>query len=179
MNRSLKEILSTSLYILAVLMGTYFIVHFVIQRTEVQGSSMEPTLHNGDQLFVEKVSYRFSNPKRFDIVVFPYQYTKGTYYIKRIIGMPGETVQIDEAGRIYIDGEVMSEYYGKEVMTDPGLAGKGVTLAEDEYFVLGDNRNDSADSRFVSVGNVKRSQIIGKAWLRMYPFEQFGILKHE
>lgn len=179
MNKALKEVLNTSIYILVVLILTYCVVTFVGQRTEVIGSSMEPTLSDGDNLIVDKITYRLQEPNRFDIVVFPYQYTKGTYYIKRIIGMPGETVQIDEAGRIYIDGEVMSEHYGKEVMTDPGLAGKGVTLAEDEYFVLGDNRNDSADSRFVSVGNVKRNQIIGKAWLRMYPFKQFGILKHE
>lgn len=179
MNRKLKEVLSTSIYILVVLILTYCVVTFVGQRTEVIGSSMEPTLSDGDNLIVDKITYRMGEPKRFDIVVFPYQYTKGTYYIKRIIGLPGETVQIDEAGRIYINGEVLSEHYGKETMTDPGLAGKGVTLADDEYFVLGDNRNDSSDSRFVSVGSIKREQIVGRAWVRMYPFDKLGILKHE
>ncbi|MBP3420738.1 MAG: signal peptidase I [Lachnospiraceae bacterium] len=179
LNKALKEVLNTSVYILVVLILTYCVVTFVGQRTEVIGSSMEPTLSDGDNLIVDKITYRMREPKRFDIIVFPYQYTEGTYYIKRIIGLPGETVQIDEAGRIYIDGEVLSEHYGKEVMTDPGLAGKGITLAEDEYFVLGDNRNDSADSRFVSVGNIKKSQIVGRAWMRMYPFDKFGILKHE
>ncbi|MBQ8189109.1 MAG: signal peptidase I [Lachnospiraceae bacterium] len=179
LNKKLKEVLSTSIYILVVLILTYCVVTFVGQRTEVIGSSMEPTLSDGDNLIVDKITYRMGEPKRFDIVVFPYQYTKGTYYIKRIIGLPGETVQIDEAGRIYINGEVLSEHYGKETITDPGLAGKGVILADDEYFVLGDNRNDSADSRFVSVGSIKREQIVGRAWVRMYPFDKLGILQHE
>lgn len=179
MNKALKEVLNTSIYILVVLILTYCVVTFVGQRTEVIGSSMEPTLSDGDNLIVDKITYRIREPKRFEIIVFPYQYAEGTYYIKRIIGLPGETVQIDEAGRIYIDGELLSESYGKEVMTEPGLAGKGVTLAENEYFVLGDNRNDSADSRFVSVGNIKREQIVGRAWIRMYPFDRMGILKHE
>jgi len=178
MNRILKEILSTSLYILAVLLGTYFLVHFVIQRTEVQGSSMEPTLHDGDQLFVEKVSYRFSEPKRFDIVVFPFHYGEKVYYIKRIIGLPGETVKIDDTGLIWIDGEILYETYGKEVIKDPGLARDTIKLGPDEYFVLGDNRNDSSDSRVQSVGNIKRDELIGKAWVRLWPFSEFGFVSH-
>ena len=140
---------------------------------------MESTLQNGDNLIVDKISYRFSDPKRFDIVVFPFQYEEDTYYIKRIIGLPGEIVQIDTDGVIYINGEVLHESYGLEVIKDPGRAIEPITLGEDEYFVMGDNRNNSTDSRTELVGNVKRSELIGKAWVRIYPFSKFGKLRHQ
>ncbi|MCM1134868.1 MAG: signal peptidase I, partial [Clostridium sp.] len=117
MNRKLKEVLSTSLYLLVVLALTFMVVTFVGQRTKVLGSSMEPMLSDGDNLIVDKISYRFHDPERYDIIVFPFRYAEKTYYIKRIIGMPGETVYIDEEGTIYIDGEVLKEAYGKEVIT--------------------------------------------------------------
>lgn len=178
MNKVLKEVLNISIYILVILVLTYCAVVFLGQRTSVIGSSMEPTLSDGDNLIVDKITYRFREPERFDIIVFPYQYTKNTYYIKRIIGLPGEKVRIDDEGRIYINGEVLRESYGKETIVDAGLAAEEITLGNDEYFVMGDNRNDSADSRFVSVGNIKRQNIMGRAWLRIYPFKKFGILKH-
>ena len=178
MNKVLKEVLNISIYILVILVLTYCAVVFLGQRTSVIGSSMEPTLSDGDNLIVDKITYRFREPERFDIIVFPYQYTKNTYYIKRIIGLPGEKVRIDEEGRIYINGEVLKESYGKETIVDAGLAAEEITLGNNEYFVMGDNRNDSADSRFVSVGNIKRQNIMGRAWLRIYPFKKFGILKH-
>lgn len=178
MNKVLKEVLNISIYILVILVLTYCAVVFLGQRTSVIGSSMEPTLSGGDNLIVDKITYRFREPERFDIIVFPYQYTKNTYYIKRIIGLPGEKVRIDDEGRIYINGEVLKESYGKETIVDAGLAAEEITLGNDEYFVMGDNRNDSADSRFVSVGNIKRQNIMGRAWLRIYPFKKFGILKH-
>ena len=103
MNRKLKEILSTSLYLLVVLVLTFLVVTYVGQRTQVIGSSMEPMLSDGDNLIVDKISYRFQDPQRFDIIVFPFQYEENTYYIKRIIGLPGETVYIDENGQIFIN----------------------------------------------------------------------------
>lgn len=178
LNKVLKEFLNTSIYILVVLVLTYCVVTFIGQRTEVIGSSMEPTLSDGDNLIVDKITYHFREPKRFEIVVFPYQYVKDTYYIKRIIGLPGETVFIDGQGRIYIDGEILKETYGKETISDAGLASEEIVLGDDEYFVMGDNRNDSADSRFVSVGNIKRENIVGRAWIRIYPFSRMGVLKH-
>ena len=93
--------------------------------------------------------------------------------------MPGETVYIDEAGTIYIDGEVLQESYGREVMVAAGRAAEPITLGEDEYFVLGDNRNNSSDSRDPSVGNIHRSDIIGKAWIRIWPLGKFGVLRHQ
>ena len=173
-----KEILSWVFYIAFVLVLTWVIITFVGQRTRVDGRSMMNTLHDGDILIVEKLSYRFSDPKRFDIIVFP-PTGKKEYYIKRIIGLPGETVQIDENGNIYINGELLEENYGAETIQNPGRAAKPITLGDDEYFVMGDNRNNSKDSRSEEVGNVKRSQIIGRAWLRIWPLNKFGLLKHQ
>ena len=169
MKKILKEILCTSVYILVVLLITFLIVKYVAVRTEVIGPSMNPTLQSEDNLIVEKISYRFNDPKRFDVIVFPFQYAERTYYIKRIIGLPGETVQIDDNGTIYINGEVLNENYGKEIIKNPGIASDPILLGQNEYFVLGDNRNDSADSRDPSVGNVYRKDIIGRAWIRFWP----------
>ena len=179
MKKVLKEILSTSLYLLIVLCLTYIVIHFVGQRTQVIGGSMETTLSENDNLIVDKLTYRFREPKRFDIVVFPFQYEKDTYYIKRIIGLPGETIFIDEEGNIFIDDELLTESYGKEIIKDAGRAYEPVTLVEDEYFVMGDNRNNSQDSRDPTVGNIARSDIIGRAWIRIWPLNKFGILKHQ
>jgi len=172
--RKLKKVLNFSVYLLVVLVITLLIVRFVGQRSEVIGTSMEPTFSDGDNLILEKISYRFHDPKRFDVIVFPYQYEKNTNYIKRIIGLPGETVYIDENGQIFINDEPLMEHYGNEIIKDPGLAGIKIYLLDDEYFVLGDNRNDSVDSRSISVGNIKRNQIIGRAFIRIYPFSRFG-----
>ena len=143
------------------------------------GGSMETTLSENDNLIVDKLTYRFNEPKRFDIVVFPYRYEKDTYYIKRIIGLPGETVFIDEEGNIFFDEELLQEDYGKETILDAGRAYEPITLGEDEYFVMGDNRNNSQDSRDPAVGNISGEDIIGRAWVRIWPLNKFGILKHQ
>ena len=181
MNKVMKEFLNTAIYLLCVLGAVWLVITFVGQRTEVEGASMENTLHNGDNLIVDKLSYRFRDPERFDIIVFPFQYQANTYYIKRIIGLPGETVQIMEDGSIYINGEKMEESYGREVIQPEtiGRAAEPIGLGEDEYFGLGDNRNNSSDSRTDIVGNIKREDIIGKAWLRIWPLSDFGVLKHQ
>lgn len=179
MNKILKEMIGMAVYLLIVLLATWFIITYIGQRTVVDGSSMEPTLSNNNQLIVDKVSYRFTDPKRFDIIVFPFEYQKDTYYIKRIIGLPGETVQIDEEGNIYINDKKLEENYGKETIRADhiGRAGEPITLGEDEYFVMGDNRNDSSDSRTEAVGNIKRGKIIGRAWVRIWPLNKFGGIK--
>ena len=178
MKKVLKEILSTSLYLLFVLCAVYLVIHFVGQRTQVQGSSMEPKLSSEDNLIVDKISYRFHDPERFDIVVFPFRYEENTFYIKRVIGLPGETVRIDEKGNILINGEILEESYGKEVIQSPGRAYEDIVLADDEYFLMGDNRNNSTDSRDPSVGNVRRDEIVGRAWLRIWPLDQVGFIEH-
>ena len=178
MKKVLKEILSTSLYLLFVLCAIYLVIHFVGQRTQVQGSSMEPKLSSDDNLIVDKITYRFHDPERFDIVVFPFRYEENTFYIKRVIGLPGETIRIDEMGNILIDGNILDESYGKEVIQNPGRAYEEIVLADDEYFLMGDNRNNSTDSRDPSVGNVRRDEIVGRAWLRIWPLDKFGFIRH-
>ncbi|MCI8862128.1 MAG: signal peptidase I [Lachnospiraceae bacterium] len=173
-----QELLGMLLYIGVVLVITFLIITFVGQRTHVSGDSMKNTLHHGDQLIVDKITYRFKEPVRYDIIVFPYQYEEDTFYIKRIIGLPGETVQIVN-GEIYINGEILRETYGREVIRDPGMAAEPVQLGEDEYFVLGDNRNASSDSREPSVGVIHRNDIVGRAWIRIWPLNKAGILKHQ
>lgn len=168
-----RALLEFLIYFVAVLGVAFVIIHFVGQRTVVLGCSMEPALYDGDNLIVDKISYRFKEPERFEIIVFPYE--DGTYYIKRIIGMPGETVRIDEDGSIYINGERMPESYGKEVIDNPGCARQEIALGEDEYFVLGDNRNNSMDSRDERVGLIQREELIGRALIRIYPFDQIGV----
>lgn len=173
----LREILSTSIYILSILLSAYLIVHYVGQRTEVIGSSMEHTLSDRDNLIVDKISYRMHEPERFDVVVFPCPYQRDMNFVKRIIGLPGETVQIDYNGTIYIDGNPLDEKYGIETIVDPGIAVAPITLGDDEYFVMGDNRNNSKDSRWADVGNIKRTDIIGRAWVRIFPFNKTGRIR--
>lgn len=174
MNSRAKEILSTSIYFLLVLVVSFLIVKYVGQRTEVIGQSMMNTLYDGDNLILNKISYRFSDPERFDVVVFPFRNGERKNYIKRIIALPGETIQISDDGVIYIDGEVLEEDYGLETIKDPGRAIEPISLGKDEYFVMGDNRNNSEDSRFYEVGTVNRREFLGKAWIRIYPFNRFG-----
>ena len=183
----IREFLRWILILLLFFGIAFLIVHFVGERTVVSGESMYPTLRDGDNLVVDKITYRFRDPKRYDIVVFPFRYQEGTFYIKRVIGLPGETVQIQD-GDIYINGKVLKESYGYEEIRNPGFASGTVTLGEnpgsasteltlgaDEYFVLGDNRNNSSDSREPSVGMISRDEIIGRAFLRIWPLSRIGL----
>ena len=176
MNKKLKDILGNSLFFLIVIILSFLIIKFVGQRTVVIGPSMMPTLEDGNNLIIDKISYRFHDPERFDIVIFPFRNDSGNTYIKRLIGLPGETVRIDDEGVIYINDEVLTESYGREIIKNPGSAKDGITLKDNEYFVLGDNRNDSEDSRF-SVGIVYRREIIGRAIFRIWPFAEMGPVK--
>lgn len=175
----MRELLGWIAYIIIIIGLSYLIITFVGQRTSVSGHSMETTLQDGDQLIVDKISYRFRDPKRYDIIVFPYQYEENVFYIKRIIGLPGETIQVKD-GYTYINGERLeSDIYGLETMESGGIASEPITLGEDEYFVLGDNRNNSQDSRDPSVGVLTRDKLLGRAWIRIYPFDNMGVIKHE
>ena len=179
---TLKEIVSTILYFIGVFLAALLIVKFVVQRTQVDGESMEPTLYHGENLMVDKVSYRFREPKRFEVIVLmPFENDKRTLYIKRIIGLPGETIQILEDGSILVNGELLKESYGKEIIKaeNRGRAAEPVTLGADEYFVMGDNRNNSGDSRSISVGNIQKRKIVGKAWFRIWPLNKFGSIERK
>lgn len=173
-----KEIIGNIVYVAVVIAITACIICFVGQRTRVDGDSMYPTLHDGDNLIVDKISYRFTDPERFDVIIFPYPGNEKIYYIKRIVGLPGETIQIDYDGNIYIDGEILSEDYGYESMVNPGMAADPITLGDDEYFVLGDNRNASNDSRAYDVGAIHEDDITGRAWVRFFPFSDAGLVKN-
>lgn len=165
------------IYFLIFFIGIYVIPTFVLQRTVVDGKSMENSLHHKDSLLIDKISYRFSDPQRFDIVVFyPYGKDKNEYYVKRVIGLPGETIQIIGED-IYINGEVLEEHYGKDPIHEAGIADVPLKLGDDEYFLMGDNREVSLDSRFSTVGPVHRNLIEGKAFLRVWPFSKFGFVK--
>lgn len=160
-----------------VILCAFLIIEFVATRSIVDGTSMTDTLQDNDNLIVEKVSYWFHGPERFDIIIIDIDKTTKTHYVKRVVGLPGETVQIID-GYVYINGEMLEEdIYGKDLILNPGSAATPVVLGEDEYFVLGDNRNNSSDSRFSTVGKVKRNKILGKVWLRFYPFNTWTVFQ--
>lgn len=163
------------IYVALILICIFWVPEHVIQRTVVNGESMENTLYTGESLLVEKVSYHFHDPERYDIIVF---YPKGKeedeYYVKRIYGLPGETIQIID-DQIYINNEVIEDEYAKNEMDDPGIAQDPITLGEDEYFVLGDNRKVSLDSRDSDLGPIHKKNIAGHVILRIWPLNQFGI----
>lgn len=174
-----REIIGTIVYIAVICLVVFIILRYVGQRTVVNGDSMEATLSDGENLIMDKLSYHFSNPKRFDIVIFPGPEENGEspYYIKRVIGLPGETIQIID-GKVYIDDEELTEdVYGITDYIDyAGIAEKAINLGEDEYFCLGDNRPVSYDSRYEEVGIVHRSEFVGKVWIRIWPLSKFGFV---
>lgn len=175
--KNVKEVISTIIYLIILCAAVYLILHYVGQRTVVRGDSMDRTLSDGQNLIMDKISYRFHDPERYDIVIFPgpEEYGEHPYYIKRIIGMPGEKVQIKD-GKVYInDKELKSDVYGiTDSIDEAGIVQEPLTLGSDEYFCLGDNRPVSYDSRYEEVGPVHRSEIIGKVWIRIWPLNKFG-----
>ena len=171
-----KVILKIIIWII-ILSGTvvaaWAITEYCVEKTKMIGKSMETTLADGDKILINRMSYRSSNPERFDVVVFEKNGKEHSYYcIRRVIGLPGESVRIKD-GNVYINGEKLEEPINVEPMKVSGLAGELIVLDEDEFFVLGDNRNNSEDSRFTSMGNVTKDEIIGKAWIRT---NSFGII---
>ncbi len=176
----LKELLDYVIWLGSVWIAVQLIIHFVGVFSVVDGDSMQPTLYDKEYLWVDKISYQLSDPERFDVVIFPIVYRgENNHFVKRIIGLPGETVYIDENGVIYINGEVLPDTYGKEVIAEYNRqrAAKPITLGEDEYFVLGDNRNHSSDSRFDSVGNISRDRLMGRVVARLWPLNKIGAVK--
>lgn len=176
LNERTDFIVRILLIAVAVFVLLLVLAKFFYMRTAIDGHSMYPTLDDKELVIVNKNIYKHSDPQRFDIVVFATPISKTGNYVKRIIGLPGETVRIDDNGVIYINDEVLEEEYGYEQIMDPSRARMGVTLGEDEYFVMGDNRNHSEDSRFPLVGNIKKSRFLGKATIRIWPLNKFGYI---
>ncbi|SHO46060.1 signal peptidase I [Anaerocolumna xylanovorans] len=180
-----KVILSLIIWfaeIAAVVGLAYFIANYALEKTVMPGDSMEKTLMDQDKIIINKFSYVFHQPRRFDVIVFKQSDKEHSYLnVKRIIGLPGETVQIKE-GKIYINGEPLTEKIVNDPIENPGLAEEEIKLDENEFFVLGDNRNNSEDSRFANVGNIVSGDILGKAWIRQNGFafiNKLNIAKEE
>lgn len=172
----LKEVAVWAGEILIVMLMAVTLVYFAGMRTSVVGQSMAETLNSGDEILVNRFTYLLSDPKQNDIVVFlPNGNEKSHYYVKRVIAVPGDTVLI-ENGEVYVNGELFQEEVDVSSIEDAGLAAEQITLEKDEYFVLGDNRNNSEDSRYANIGNIKKEYIIGKAWFRITSWSNFGFL---
>ena len=149
----------------------------MFQSVTMQESSMEPTISVGERLFINRVIYRVSSPKRGDIIVFRTNASdEAALHIRRVIGLPGETIQIVD-GQILIDGETYKEGKDFPVISNAGLAARPITLEAGEYFVLGDNRNNSEDSRYGDIGIVNKKYISGKLWFTCYPVNKIGFLE--
>ena len=163
--------------IVATLVLAAMIGIMLFQTVTMQESSMEPTIAVGDRFFINRVVYKFSSPKRGDLIVFRTNASDdAALHIRRVIGLPGETIQIS-GGRILIDGEAYKEGKDFPMISNPGLASSSITLESGEYFVLGDNRNNSEDSRYADIGMVKKRYIAGKIWFTCAPFEKLGFTK--
>lgn len=174
------EYVKSMVFTVIAMVVIYIILSFVGQRTVVSGNSMYPRLKNNDNILVNKLAYKVGDVERFDVVIFPHYNEaigKEVFYVKRVIGLPGEMVRVDK-GLIYINGELLTEYYGcydEELPYYNGIAGEEIYVGEDEYFVLGDNRNNSEDSR--TFGCIKKDDLTGKAFLKVYPFSDISYVK--
>ena len=176
-----RAIVSGVIYIILIIFIAVIFNNYFYSPMRVTGVSMKPSLSDADIIIVDKISYKFTEPKRYEKVVFPYKYNNNTKYVKRVIGLPGETILIKE-GIIYIDGKELTESYGiyENQKDEHKYANYGpVKLSKDEYFVMGDNRDNSDDSRSDDVGKVKRDTILGRAVLRIWPFNSIGSLKYQ
>ena len=172
-----KEIVTWTFQIILVIGIAFVLVYFVGEKTNVIGSSMEPTLYNKNEVIINKFVYKLTEPQRGDVIVFYPNGNKNTHSnIKRVMGLPGEKVKI-ENGKLYInEAEIISEFISESI-EDAGIAQDEILLGEDEYFVLGDNLGNSEDSRFANIGNVNKQDIEGKVWFRVSPLKEMGFIK--
>ena len=162
----IKEIFSWFLWIFASMLLAVVLVFCIGMQTSVIGPSMEPSLFNGQKIFLNRLIYKVASPREGDVIVFlPNGNEKSHYYVKRVVGVPGDTLYIKN-GLLYVNDEAVEEYFNDRI-AEPGLLGSEVTLGEDEYFVIGDNCNNSEDSRSANIGTVRKSYIIGKAWMKL------------
>lgn len=173
----IQVIFGWAFQIVVVILFAYVIVYFFGQSRTNIGQSMDPTLSGGDVVLINELSYRFGGPSRNDVVAFKPNGSQSSHsYIKRVIGLPGETIQIQD-GMIYINGSVYLEDVDHSQIENAGIAEEPITLGEDEYFVLADNRNNSEDSRFADIGSVELKDMEGKVWMVISPREHMGLVK--
>ena len=175
----IKYVIIWIIEIVLVILSAYLIIEYAVEKTTMMGTSMNNALNDGDKIIINKVAYLNKEPERYDVIVFNQSKSGYRYYnIKRVIGLPGETIEIIN-GYVYINGEKLEEDIKVEPMHIAGLAKEELLLGENEFFVLGDNRNSSEDSRFANIGIIVKSDIIGKAWLRLSPFSIIDKLNKE
>lgn len=176
-NEQLQKICRYIVEVIMIIMSAYALVIFTCERSAVVGNSMQPGLNNSDIVLINRMAYAVIPPSRYDVVAFKTDGVKtDKLHIKRIIGLPGETVQIKE-GKIYInDLEISNDIVNGYILT-AGIAEQKLTLAKGEYFVLGDNRNNSEDSRFSNIGIVKAGSIAGRVWAVASPLNRAGLVK--
>ena len=165
MNRIVKEIIEWIAVVVVAVVLAYCVNHFIIVNAIVPSSSMEKTIMTGDRVIGYRLAYSFSEPERGDIIIFKFPDDESKLYIKRLIGLPGETVEIKE-GKVFVDGEALDEPY--LTVTTEGTFGP-YTVPEGHYFMLGDNRNNSADSRYWNNTYLAREKIVGKAVFKYWP----------
>ncbi|MDY4971883.1 MAG: signal peptidase I [Lachnospiraceae bacterium] len=159
--------------VIVVVVLAMFLVQYMGMNYKVIGHSMEPAFEVGDTVLVNRIAYKIGKPHRFDVVLFQNDSSEEQVYMKRIIGLPGEKIQIQN-GNVYVDDQLLDMGGEDEKINLPGIADNPVILGRDEYFVIGDNYDSSEDSRFSNIGNVTRSRMIGKVWFRYYPMERIG-----
>ena len=173
----IRKIITWIVQIGAAVLLAFLCAYFFGQRVVVTESSMEPTLSAGDKVLINTAVYKLSSPARGDIIAFRTGSDENqSYIIKRVIALPGETIQIKN-GQIIINGETYIEEQNFPAINNPGIAENEITLEAGEYFVLGDNRNDSEDSRHLDIGLVDEDYIVGKLWLRYSPAGSFGFIE--
>lgn len=184
LNSKVKNLLKFLCFVAVVGSIVWLFNLFLYAPTVINGDSMRPSLSDGDIIIIDKITYRMEDIERFDIVAFKYKYDYSQMYIKRVIGMPGETIYMKD-NKIFIlnkntgEYEQLKEYYGFYKGENKYPDCEPMILGEDEYFVLGDNRNDSEDSRSSVIGAVKKDLIIGKAFFRILPFNGIGSLEYQ
>ena len=163
----IKEVFSWIIGIFSAILLAFVVVYCVGMTTSVIGISMKPTLENGEKIMVNRFVYKISSPRQDDVIVFvPNGSLNSHYYVKRVVGTPGDTVQIID-GHLYINGELYENEDDYDEMAQAGIAENKITLKKGEFFVLGDNRNNSEDSRSANIGIVNKKNIIGKAWIHL------------
>jgi len=172
--RTLLRWVFLAIFVIAVL---FFLVFFTGGTVTIKDGAMNQTLYPGDKVILDRLSYYVHNPGRGDIVEFTTGEEGGTVLIRRIVGLPGETVQIQD-GKVSINGSVLDESaYTVGSVQYAGRASKPLTLPADEYFVMADNRNSNFDSRDPTVGDVSKASIRGRLWLRISPADKLGLVK--
>ena len=172
----LQSVISWIVDIAVVIALAAYLVYCFGSKVQVTGNSMSPVLNSGDVVLMDRLAYDLGNPKRYDVAVFYEDLMDQDYNLKRIIGLPGEIIQIKD-NKVYVNGSPLEAEPELQTASIAGIAEYPIELEENEYFFLGDNRESSEDSRFAGIGNIRRDQLVGRVWLRFQPLEQLTLIR--